>query len=76
MYKKVLEKLANAGTVALVGYEIGANINESNDNKNSVTQEKSYENNHSEVVIFGIIILIILAIAIVAKIYKNKRAIV
>lgn len=75
MYKKILEKLANAGTVALVGYEIGANIN-NNENKHVESNEVAKENTHSEVVIFGIIILIILAIAIVAKIYKNKRIVV
>lgn len=72
MYKKIIEKLANVGTVALVGYEIGANVNNEQEHKdNTVREEKN-----SDVIIYGMIILLILVIAIVAKIYIKKRPIV
>lgn len=70
MYKKILEKLANAGTVALIGYEIGSNVHDSEEKKENITQEK----NHSEVIIIGLIILIILII--ISRIYINKHAVV
>lgn len=72
MYKQIMEKVATAGTVALLGYEIGANTHESEKNTNNTVHEEK----HSEVIVIGVIVLIIVALVILAKIYKNKRLIV
>lgn len=77
MYKKVLEKLAAAGTVALVGYEVGTNINrEAPNNDNHADNKESINGKSSDIVIYGIVLLIILVAAIVAKLFVKKRQIV
>lgn len=69
--QKIMEKLASAGTIALLGYEVGSHINE-NDENNSIKNSANTENHDTTVVIFGIIILVIILLAILAKLFVKR----
>lgn len=72
MYKKILEQLVKAGTLAFVGYEIGAKVHNDDDKTNNSV----HEDKNSEEIVDGIIILSILVIAIIIKLYCKKRRVV
>lgn len=77
MYKKVIEKIAAAGTVALLGYEVGSNMKHEQSNENHQTETKEViVNNNSEIVTYGIVILLVLILIIAAKLFMKKRQIV
>lgn len=78
MYKKILEKVAAAGTVALLGYEVGSNINHDDQQSNHQLEHKTVNENNksSEIVLCGIVIIIILIVAIMVKLFMKKRQIV
>lgn len=78
MYKKVLSKVASAGTLALIGYEVG-----SQDNRKVEVQTPRAEvpvsamvNGHEDVIIFALAVIIMIVIAIAARIFVKKIAIV
>lgn len=71
MYRKVLEKVANIGTVALLGYEIGSHVDQ-NENEKPITDNKV----HTEIIIFAIILLLLIIVAITVKFLVKKRPIV
>lgn len=78
MYKKILEKVAAAGTVALLGYEVGSNVNHNDQHNSHQFENKAViENNKSsEIVLYGIVISIILIVALMVKLFLKKRQIV
>lgn len=77
MSKKIFEKLASAGTVALLGYEVGTHINEGSDDKiNQVDQVNQKEEHNSVIVISGIGLLVVMAIAICIRLFMVKRPLV
>lgn len=59
MFQKAIPTLANAGTVALLGYEFGAKHSSEEFHEIKTASEKPQiiieSNNHHEVVIFGIL---------------------
>lgn len=66
LYKKVIGKLANAGTVALLGYEAGTHFG-------GEKEEHTPENNSDIIIIVGIILLIGILGAISARLLYMKR---
>lgn len=70
MYKKVLEKIASAGTVALLGYEIGSHTVDSD------TEKVNTDNHTTYIIIFGFIVIMLILMAIIAKLILKKRALV
>lgn len=86
MYGKILNKIANIGTVALLGYEVGSNINNENSesvhetsNQNRVheiSNQNQAQNHHNEIVIVAFVLLIIIILALAIKLILKKRAIV
>lgn len=60
-----MEKLASAGTVALMGYEIGTHTNE------APPVEKDYHN--SEVIIIAVVLLIAIVAAMIIKFLKKRQ---
>lgn len=73
LYKKVLAKLANAGTVALLGYEAGTHFAE-NSGEEKVEHKSEVTNNSSDIIIIcGIIMLIGILIAIFARLFYINR---
>lgn len=75
MYKKLLGKVANAGTVALIGYEFGVhNKDEEHEHKSVESVEK--ESDHTEIILLCLIVLIVILVAILVKLLYKKRAIV
>lgn len=73
MFQKIMGKLANAGTVALIGYEIGSHTDHEQANNHQIQNSESHGN---DIIIGGIVILIILMIAIGMKLLLKKREIV
>lgn len=67
MMKKFIGKLANAGTVALLGYEMGQMHEKSDEHVENTHQDQSYNN------IIVIIALIIIVLLILAKFLIKKR---
>lgn len=65
MYKKVLEKIASAGTVALMGYEIG-----SHNSEKPVEENKGH--NSEIIIIAGILLIVIVAAATIKLLKKNQ----
>lgn len=72
MYNKILGKLANAGTVAMLGYEIGSHV-EQNQEEHVPTTTKS---DNSDIMILVIVFLLLIIAALVIKMLIKKRAIV
>lgn len=70
MYRKILEKVANIGTVALLGYEIGSHVE--NESEKPITDNKV----HTEIIIAAIILLLLIVVAITVKFLIKKRPIV
>lgn len=70
MYKKNLEKVASAGTVALLGYEIGTHT------ENEEPTEKVTDNHNTNIIIFASIVLICILLAIIVKILLRKQQLV
>lgn len=78
MFKKILQSIANAGTVALVGYEIGMqrSTDEKREIKNTSETPKiiiESNSNHGELIIFGVIVVIIVLIAVLVHILRKKN---
>lgn len=71
MYKKILEKVASAGTVALLGYEIG-----SHNVDGEKVENVSHDNHSTNIIIFGIISFIFILMAIIARLVWKKRPLV
>lgn len=72
MFKKIIEKVANAGTVALLGYEIGTHVDHETENKQ--VEIENHESHSEIIVIIGIIIIIAILASIATKIlFKNRR---
>lgn len=71
MYKKILEKVASAGTLAVLGYEIGSHVND-----DGQVGKVTHENHSTNVIIFGVICFIFILIAIIARLVWKKRPIV
>lgn len=70
MFRQIMTKAANAGTIALLGYEVGSHVEQNG-------QEKSpSDNKHSEIVIGAIILLVIMVVAILTKYLTKKRQLV
>lgn len=69
---KIIKALVNAGTVALLGFEVGHNaLGERNDNKN----EK--DENHAQITIIWAVLLLLLVIAgILTKMCIRKKPII
>lgn len=76
-FGKFLSRFGNAATVALAGYEIGAHPSEDIETRiieKEITYENKPESNHNiEIILIGIIILIIMFMAIAAKLFIRKR---
>lgn len=70
MYKKILEKAASAGTVALLGYEIGTHT------VNDAPTEKIADNHNTNILIFAVFVLICILLAFIGKIMLKKRPLV
>lgn len=68
---KLMSKLASAGTVALMGYEIGSHTSENDESK--VT---TYNAHNTEIVYIAIIGLICVFALIFAKMYMKMRQVV
>lgn len=67
--KKILSKVANLGTIAVLGYEIGANRDEEHNEEKAVKAE----NDHENYLIAVIILILLVLLFILAKIYLKKR---
>lgn len=80
MFKKIIQTLANTGTVALLGYEIGAKQSDEHNTEVKVITEAPKviieSGNHSETIIFGIVIIIIVLVAIFVYLLRKKRPLV
>lgn len=84
MFKKLMNNLANAGTLAFMGYEIGSQVNSPNKEdsieRSSIVETvklNTNEENHSEIIIIvGIIIMILILAAIASKILCAKNRLV
>lgn len=61
MYRKIMEKVANAGTLALLGYEFGSHMNNEQENTTDNIGEK--KNHDVEIIVFILIILLFIVIA-------------
>lgn len=70
MYKKILEKVASAGTVALLGYEIGTHTVDGDATKVNTSDH------NTNIVIFGVVAFAIILMVIVAKLILKKRPLV
>lgn len=75
MYKQVLTKVATAGTLTLLGYEIGSKSDKVEVQKPKI-EEPMKANSHDDVIIFTLGVLLVLVIAIAAKIFLKRRSIV
>lgn len=71
MYKKILEKVASVGTVALLGYEIGSHTVEG-----EKAEKVNHEDHSTNIIIFGIIVFIIMLMAIIARLALKRRRLV
>lgn len=81
MFKKIMQTLANVGTVALLGYEIGSQQQAAveKDTDKSVSEKPKViisSDNHSEIIIFGIVIVVIILVAMFVYLMKKKRPLV
>lgn len=74
MYKKVLEKLANAGTLAILGYEIGTHS--TGEEQHKIEKQVESSNHNIEIILLCLIIVFIILIAIMMKVILKKRALV
>lgn len=72
IYKKVASKLANAGAVALVGYELGTVMHENNKDDDKKVQSNT-TSDHTEVIVLLIILLIAIIVALILKIVLAKK---
>lgn len=80
MFKKIVQTIANAGTVALLGYEIGSGISKEEKREEQTIKELpkiiTESHNHSEIIIFGIVLIIIAFIIILIRAFWKKRPLV
>lgn len=75
MFNKLAEKLVSAGTIAMLGYEIGSHVDQTHEN--TPIQATTIESHHSEVIVIsGIVIIIGILAAIAAKILMAKLRLV
>lgn len=75
MFKKIGDKLLNAGTIAMLGYEYGSHSDHTSENRPNTST--TIETNNSEVLmIAGIIIMIVILAAIAGKVLFSKRRLV
>lgn len=72
MFKRVMSKLATAGTVAIVGYEVGK-TQHSEINNQGKGIETSAQSEHTDVIIFGIVVIIMLLVAIAIRVLVLKK---
>lgn len=69
--KKILEKIASAGTVALMGYEVGVHTDNHKNN-----EENNNTNNNNSVLYIFIVLIICMMVLILAKLFIKKRQII
>lgn len=69
---KLVAKLASAGSVALMGYEIGVHTSDE-DNESKITKVDVNKVHNNEVIYVAIIVLICVFVAILAKMYAKMR---
>lgn len=68
--KKLMSKIANAGTVALLGYEIGTHTGEGEgNNRNEVNDSTNY-------CLIAIVIILCILVIVMAKVFIKKRPII
>lgn len=69
---KILQKLASAGTVALLGYEVGTHTQEHAVSTPIHVPTEEKDNHISEILIISLVIIILLLIAVLVKIFFKK----
>lgn len=71
--KKILSKIASAGTIALLGYEVGNNVHESHSHE--LKENISLHENHDMLIIIILIIVCIIMIVFARIMIKKRRVI-
>lgn len=71
-FKGLLEKLSNAGTLAMLGYEIGTHTDDEHINHNETSNSTS-GNHDTVIVVSGVVLIIVIVASMVTKIILAKR---